>query len=153
MIILQAHIMEHVSIESREEAEDDMAKQIEEVTQQYGGQIPPELQAEMQEALEQQIAERIAAKVTEMAQEEAEFVAQQGQDPLVMLKEQELGLREAEINRKAMNDQANQEMDAMKLAQDAKIAQDRIDSQEDIAQLRANVNLSKQKNDNNRRRT
>ena len=70
-----------------------------------------------------------------------------------MLKEQELGLREAEINRKAMNDQANQEMDAMKLAQDAKIAQDRIDSQEDIAQLRANVNLSKQKNDNNRRRT
>ena len=145
--------MEHVSIESREEAEDDMAKQIEEVTQQYGGQIPPELQAEMQEALEQQIAERIAAKVTEMAQEEAEFVAQQGQDPLVMLKEQELGLREAEINRKAMNDQANQEMDAMKLAQDAKIAQDRIDSQEDIAQLRANVNLSKQKNDNNRRRT
>jgi hypothetical protein len=80
-------------------------------------------------------------------------VAQQGQDPLVMLKEQELGLREAEINRKAMNDQASQEMDAMKLAQDAKIAQDRIDSQEDIAQLRANVNLSKQKNDNNRRRT
>ena len=58
-----------------------------------------------------------------------------------------------EINRKAMNDQASQEMDAMKLAQDAKIAQDRIDSQEDIAQLRANVNLSKQKNDNNRRRT
>ena len=88
-----------------------------------------------------------------MAQEEAEFVSQQGQDPLVMLKEQELGLREAEINRKAMNDQASQEMDAMKLAQDAKIAQDRIDSQEDIAQLRANVNLSKQKNDNNRRRT
>ena len=88
-----------------------------------------------------------------MAQEEAEFVAQQGQAPLVMLKEQELGLREAEINRKAMNDQANQEMDAMKLAQDAKIAQDRIDSQEDIAQLRANVNLSKQNNDNNRRRT
>ena len=52
-----------------------------------------------------------------------------------------------------MNDQASQEMDAMKLAQDAKIAQDRIDSQEDIAQLRPNVNLSKQKNDNNRRRT
>jgi len=153
MLILQAHIMEHVSIESREEAEDDIAKQMEEVTKQYGGQIPPELQVEMQEALEQQVAERIALKVTEMAQEEAEFVAQQGQDPLVTLKEQELGLREAEINRKAMNDQASQEMDAMKLAQDAKIAQDRIDSQEDIAQLRANVNLSKQKNDNNRRRT
>jgi hypothetical protein len=35
-----------------------------------------------------------------------------------------------------MNDQADQEMNSMKLAQDAKISQDRIDSQEDIAQLK-----------------
>jgi hypothetical protein len=33
-----------------------------------------------------------------------------------------------------------------KLDQQAKIAQDKIDSNEDIAQLRANVNLDKQKN-------
>ena len=41
-------------------------------------------------------------------------------------------------------DQANVEMDAAKLEQNAKLAQDKIESQEDIAQLRANVNLSKQ---------
>ena len=76
--------------------------------------------------------------------------ATKGQKRIEQL-EKELGLREAEIQRKAMNDQQDNEMDAMKLAQNAKISQDRIDSQEDIAQLRANVNLSKQKNGNNRR--
>ena len=43
------------------------------------------------------------------------------------------------------------ELDAAKLEQNAKLAQDKIDSQEDIAQLRANVNLDKQ-NQNNAKR-
>ena len=50
-----------------------------------------------------------------------------------------------------MVDEAQIGIDEKKLSQTAKIAQDRIDSQEDIAQLRANVNLSKQ-NDNNVKR-
>ena len=50
-----------------------------------------------------------------------------------------------------MLDEAKIGIDEEKLRQTAKIAQDRIDSQEDIAQLRANVNLSKQ-NDNNVKR-
>ena len=37
------------------------------------------------------------------------------------------------------------EVERERIATTDKIAQDRIDSQEDIAQLRANVNLSKQK--------
>ena len=44
-----------------------------------------------------------------------------------------------------MVDEAKIGIDEQKLRQDAQIAQDRIDSQEDIAQLRANVNLTKQK--------
>ena len=43
------------------------------------------------------------------------------------------------------NDGQKLELDAAKLEQQAKIAQDKIDSNEDIAQLRANVNLDKQK--------
>ena len=37
-------------------------------------------------------------------------------------------------------------MDAAKLAQNEELTEAKLDSQEDIAQLRANVNLSKQKN-------
>jgi hypothetical protein len=74
----------------------------------------------------------------------------QGQDPLIGLKEQELQLRAQDIQRKSQNDQQKIELDAAKLDQQAKIAQDKIDSNEDIAQLRANVNLDKQ---NDRGRT
>ena len=73
------------------------------------------------------------------------------QDPLVGLKQQEIDLRGQDIQRKAMVDEAQIGINEKKLSQTAKIAQDRIESQEDIAQLRANVNLSKQNNNNAKR--
>ena len=73
------------------------------------------------------------------------------EDPLVGLKQQEINLRAQDIQRKAMLDEAKVGIDEKKLRQTAKIAQDRIDSQEDIAQLRANVNLSKQNDKNTNR--
>ena len=54
------------------------------------------------------------------------------------------------VSEKAQNDQSKLDLEGAKLDQQAKIAQDKIDSNEDIAQLRANVNLDKQ---NDRSRT
>jgi len=151
MAILQSHIMEHVSIQAREEVEEETKPEIEQMTAQYGGQLPQELQLQVQERLESQVAEKIAEMTDEMVQEEAEAVQEMTQDPLVGLKQQEIDLRAQDIERKAMADQAKIGIDQEKLRQTGKIAQDRIESQEDIAQLRANVNLSKQ-NDNNAKR-
>jgi len=151
MAILQSHIMEHVSIQAREEVEEESKPEIDQITAQYGGQIPEELQLQVQERIESQVAEKIAEMTDEMVQEEAEAVQEMNQDPLVGLKQQEIDLRAQDIQRKAMVDEAQIGIDEKKLQQTAKIAQDRIDSQEDIAQLRANVNLSKQ-NDNNAKR-
>ena len=44
MAILQGHIMDHISIQAREEVEEETKPQIQQLTAQYGGQIPPELQ-------------------------------------------------------------------------------------------------------------
>jgi len=151
MAILQAHIMEHVSIQAREEVEEESKPEIDQITAQYGGQIPEELQLQIQERIESQVAEKVAEMTDEMVQEEAEAVQEMTQDPLVGLKQQEIDLRAQDIQRKAMVDEAQIGIDEKKLSQTAKIAQDRIDSQEDIAQLRANVNLSKQ-NQNNAKR-
>ena len=151
MAILQAHIMEHVSIQAREEVEEESKPEIDQITAQYGGQLPQELQLQVQERLESQVAEKIAEMTDEMVQEEAEAVQEMTQDPLVGLKQQEIDLRAQDIERKAMADQAKIGIDQEKLRQTGKIAQDRIDSQEDIAQLRANVNLQKQ-NQNNAKR-
>ena len=80
-----------------------------------------------------------------MIEEEQEYLDEQGQDPLIDLKQQEINLKAMDTERKAGVDAAKLQLDAAKLDQQAKLAQDKIDSQEDIAQLRANVNLSKQK--------
>ena len=68
----------------------------------------------------------------------------QGQDPLVGLKQQELQLKAQDIQRKAENDAARIDIDMKKMDQTEDLTKEKIQSNEDIAQLRANVNLSKE---------
>ena len=145
MAILQAHIVEHIGLQAREEVEEEMRQEIEQKALEFGGQLPPEAQQAIQEQIEQQVAEKISAMIEEMVGEEQEILAEEGQDPLISLKAQELQLKAQDIQRKAMDDESRRSLDKAKLNQNAKLTQDKIDSQEDIAQLRANVNLSKQK--------
>ena len=146
MMILQSHIAEHVALQAREEVEQEMQKELEEMEARAGGKIPPEQQNEMQELLESKIAERIVQMTEQMVTEEQAMMGEQGQDPLIELKQQEINLKAQDLQRKAAADEAKVALDSAKLAQNEELTEAKIDSQEDIAQLRANVNLSKQKN-------
>ena len=151
LMILQSHIMEHVSLQAREEVEQEMAKEFEALQAQAGGELPPEQQNEMQELVESKIAERIVEMTTEMVTEEQQMMAEQGEDPLVQLKQQEIDIKAQDLQRKTAYDVGKMSLDALKLAQNEELAEAKMDSQEDIAQLRANVNLQKQ-NQNNAKR-
>ena len=151
LMILQSHIMEHVSLQAREEVEQEMAKEFEALQAQAGGELPPEQQNEMQELVESKIAERIVEMTEKMVTEEQEVMSEQGEDPLVQLKQQEINLKAQDLQRKATADEGKMMLDQAKLAQNEALAEAKIDSQEDIAQLRANVNLQKQ-NQNNAKR-
>ena len=151
LMILQSHIMEHVSLQAREEVEQEMAKEFEALQAQAGGELPPEQQNEMQELVESKIAERIVEMTEKMVTEEQEVMSEQGEDPLVQLKQQEINLKAQDLQRKATADEGKMMLDQAKLAQNEQLAEAKIDSQEDIAQLRANVNLQKQ-NQNNAKR-
>jgi hypothetical protein len=150
MAILQSHIMEHVSLQAREEVEQEMAKEFEKLQAQFGGELPPEQQNEMQELVESKIAERIVEMTEKMVTEEQQMMAEQGEDPLIQLKQQEINLKAQDLQRKATYDEGKMALDAAKLAQNEELTEAKIDSQEDIAQLRANVNLSKQNDKRNR---
>ena len=145
MAILQAHIVEHIGLQAREEVEEEMGPAIEQQTAQFGGQLPPELQAKLQEEIEQQVAEKIALMTEEMVAEEQEILAAEGQDPLIALKQQEINIKAEDLERKAAMDAGRLGIDQQKIQQNAKLTREKIDSQEDIAQLRANVNLKKAK--------
>ena len=151
MMILQSHIMEHVSLQAREEVEQEMAKEFEALQAQAGGELPPEQQNEMQELVESKIAERIVEMTEKMVTEEQEVMSEQGEDPLVQLKQQEINLKAQDLQRKATADEGKMMLDQAKLSQNEQLAEAKIDSQEDIAQLRANVNLQKQKQNNAKR--
>ena len=144
MAILQAHIMEHVGLQAREEVEEENAETVEQTAAQYNGKLPPEVQIQIQEAMEQQIAEKVAEMTVEMVQEEQEYLDEGSEDPLINLKQQEINIKAGDLERKTTADQNRYGLDQEKLDQNASIAANRIESQEDIAQLRANVNLTKQ---------
>ena len=95
--------------------------------------------------MENDIAGLINEMTTQMIAEEQEAMQDTQEDPLIRLKEQELQLRAMEMQRKDDETDKKLNVERERIAATDKIAQDRIDSQEDIAQLRANVNLSKQK--------
>jgi hypothetical protein len=100
---------------------------------------------QMQLQIESAIAEKINEMTTQMITEEQEMFDQEDGDPLIRLKEQELQLKAMDLQRKDEETDLRLAVERERIASQSKIAQDRMDSQEDIAQLRANVNLSKAK--------
>jgi hypothetical protein len=143
-VLLQAHVMEHVSLLARQMIEAENQEQLQAEAAKFGGKIPPELQAQFQEEMERQISLKATEFIEEMFIEEQQSMEGQGQDPLVGLKQQELQLKAQDIQRKAQNDAARIDIDTQKMQQTEDLTKEKIQSNEDIAQLRANVNLSKE---------
>jgi hypothetical protein len=143
-VLLQAHVMEHISLLARQIVEAENQEQIQAEAAKFGGKIPPELQAQFQEEMERQISLKATEFIEEMFIEEQQAMEGQGQDPLVGLKQQELQLKAQDIQRKAENDAARIDIDMKKMDQTEDLTKEKIQSNEDIAQLRANVNLSKE---------
>jgi chaperonin GroES len=151
MSLLQAHISEHISLMATEEIEQLMSEELQQVQSmlQEAQQDPQRMQQAQRVAQEaelakaKQIAARIAEITDKMLEEEEEMLEQRSQDPLVDLKQQEIDLREKDIQRKAMEEQQKLDFQDKKLGQNTDMQKEKIQSQEDIAQLRANVNLEK----------
>jgi len=145
LLILQSHVSDHISQQAKEEIEAKNAPLIQEQAAQFGGQVPPELMQQFQMQNEKEIAALIAQRTEEMVAEEQEYLEDNQADPLLELKKRDLDIQESEIQRRAFDDQQRFELDKEKIDEQEKIAREKIQSQEDIAQLRANVNLVKQR--------
>ena len=105
--LIQAHVMEHISLLARQQIEAQNAEQIQKVTQQYGGELPPELQRQFQEELEKQVAVKVTEYIEEMFVEEQQSLEGQGEDPLVALKQQEINIKAQDLQRKIEKDEAD----------------------------------------------
>jgi len=152
MGILQSHISEHLSFMAREQVMEQNKQEMEEQAAQFGGQVPQELQQQFQMEIENQIAEKIVEMTETLVQEEQEYLGKKDQDPLIDLKQQEINLRAQEIQQN--KDLSEQKLDldveklnfeGEKLQQKDDMDKEKLQSQEDQADLRAEVTLSGQR--------
>ena len=149
--LLTAHILEHISQKARKM----VMTQIEESIQAaqaavQQGTIDPavaqqqiaEVQAQMQNPAEmeylvsveqEELLRQLYTQVMPMPQDPMS-------DPLVQIRMQELAIKQQEAERKAQNDQAELTLDQQRLMQQSATAAARIESQEQIAEDRNEVN-------------
>ena len=118
--------------------------------QQYQGQIPPEVQQQIQDKM----AEEVALDVAEMTELFAQTVEDDMQiDPLVQLRQQELALKEADMERKGQEFQQRLIHDIRSDDNDTAVDQERlrlqeknIDERTEVAQERIDVQREKNRN-------
>ena len=129
--------------------QEEMAPEMQQIMQETGGQLSPEQQQQLEQRTESGVAIKIAEITEQMVAEEQEMMDNIGNDPLVDLKQQEIDLRKDDLELKAQAMGEKQALDEKKLMQTDKLTREKIESQEDIAQLRANVALDKADKDRN----
>ncbi len=145
---LVSHIMQHTSLLATQTVDQAMVEEAEKLRQQFGEQVPPEalqaLQAQRATAIDNEIV-----KITEqMVTEEQESMQDQNMDPLVLLKQQELALKQSEMEMQAQLKGENQALKEnqfdYKQAFDAK----KLQKDYDLANLRADVATQRQNQQN-----
>lgn len=127
---LMAHMQEHLALQYRQQVE-----------QIIGRPLPAE--GQVMDPQEEAMLAEATAQATQQISQMAQQAAGTGQfDPIVQLKQQELQIQQAEVQRKATADQQRAQIEAAKLQQQAELKRAEISSDEDIAALRANVTLA-----------
>ena len=131
-IALQKHVMEHVKLLAKETVMTNFMAQSQ-------GQEPNEEQIIQIEA---EISQLIAEKIAEVRMQSQNIMNQgqgEGPDPLIALKEQELGIKEQKTMADIANDQGKLNLEQEKVNQRDRQFYDRLDSQEKQTEQRINA--------------
>ncbi len=141
MANMMGNILQHISMKARAMAQQEMAQQMPQ-QQQLPGMMPQQQQPNPQ--MEAQVLARASQIASQMTSELVQNLTPQQQgDPLVMLRAQELALKERDLQRKEREFQQNLMLKKQDQDADRDVQRERIQTTEDIAQLRANIALEK----------
>ena len=152
MAALEKNIFEHISLMAQEHIELEFAKQIMEMQQaQQQGMQGPEAQQQMQQlnlTMEARKAVLIAEYTEEFMKQEKEITSMLDSDPLIKLKAQELDLKAQDDYRKKQETEARINLDKSKLLQARDLTEQKLEQNEDLAEMRAETSLVKQQMSN-----
>ena len=147
MAAIQKNILEHISIMAQEQVQLEFREQMVNMQQMQQMAVNnPQMQQQLQ-MLTNQIEARKAVLIAEMTEEfmkeENKITSQMDSDPLLKLKSREVDLRAMENERKKEADQTKEELERAKLMQARDLTEDKMDQNEELAELRANTSLAK----------
>jgi hypothetical protein len=147
MAAIQKNILEHISIMAQEQVQLEFREQMANMQQMQQMSVNnPQMQQQLQ-MLTNQVEARKAVLIAEMTEEfmkeENKITSQMDSDPLLKLKSREVDLRAMENERKKEADQTKADFDRAKLMQARELAEDKMDQNEELAELRANTSLAK----------
>ena len=113
---------------------------------QQAANMNPQAQQQFNQVT-QKIEARKAILIAEMTEdfmkEEKAITTQFDHDPLLKLKEREVDLKAMDTERKIKEDEARINLDKMKLMQAKNINDEKLEQNEDLAQLRADTSIEK----------
>ena len=147
MAAIQKNILEHISIMAQEQVQLEFREQMVNMQQMQQMAVNnPQMQQQLQ-MLTNQIEARKAVLIAEMTEEfmkeENKITSQMDSDPLLKLKSREVDLRAMENERKKEADQTKEELERAKLMQARDLTEDKMDQNEELAELRADTSLVK----------
>jgi hypothetical protein len=128
-----AHIMEHFAFQYRKNIEEKLGVPYPEPNEE----MPEEYEVEISRLAAAGAQKLLQANQSMMAQQQAE---QQAQDPLVQMQQQELQLKQAEVQRKAQKDQVDAQLKAAQIQTE----QMRIQTQAEIDGARLGAQIAKE---------
>jgi hypothetical protein len=148
MAALQKNILEHISLMAQEQIQLEFREQLQtmQMLQQQAPSNPQaanELQV-MSQAVEARKAVLIAEMTEDFMKEEKKITSTFDNDPLLKLKSREVDLRAMENERKKQYDDERINIDKAKLVQQRDLTEDKLEQNEELAELRADTSLTKQ---------
>ena len=157
MAAIQKNILEHISLMATEQVQLEYREQmvqLQQLAQQAA--VNPQAQQQVQE-MTQNIEARKAVLIAEMTgdfmKEEKEITSQFDSDPLLKLKSREVDLKAMENQRKQEETTAKQQLERAKLLQAKNLNEEKLEQNEELAELRADTSIEKQEIANENRLT
>ena len=152
---LEKNCFEHISMMGQEQVEVEFREEIMQLQQmqQMAQQNPamqqnPQFQQQIMQIsmkVEERKAKLISDMMIEFKDEELKIMGQFGNDPIARLKARELDLRATDNEQKREQDQEKINMDKMKAMMNQNIQEDKLEQNEELAELRADTSLEKQR--------
>jgi len=144
---LEKNIMEHISLMAQEHIQLEFQQELQMLPQIQAAAVQnPQAQQQFHQ-ISQKIEARKAVLIAEMTHEfmveEKTITSQFDHDPLLKLKQREVDLKAMEEERKTKEDDARINLDTMKLMQARQINDEKLEQNEDLAELRADTAMAK----------